>query len=271
MKNKFPVWIIATAVLVAVVGFAAAMGNYIIAVGVSAAVILVVVFWQWPNILSYKGQSEYAKGNNNKALTLLKKAHESSRARSANSNTYAYILLRVGQSDEASKVLNYVLLNPKLKKEEKLQTKQILSLVRYKQGDISDALRLMEEVFEGYKNTSVYGALGYYKILSKSPDMDEFNREAYEYNKDDKVIIDNMVILSMMHGDNEKARELSDKSIDAGNKGVEIYYHAGQAYLALGDANKALELFKKAQSCTRSFMTTVSEKEISEAIAGIEG
>lgn len=259
------------ALVVGFVMFMLAMGNYAVALGVTVAGTCVVVILKWPDILCLMGQSQYAKGNNTKALSLLKKAHESSRSSVANSATYAYILLRVGNTDEAAKVLNYVLLNSKLKEKDKMQARQILSLVRYRQGDFAEATRLMEMVFESYKNTGVYGALGYYKILSKSPDAQEFNLEAYEYNSDDKVIIDNMVIISLEKGDLAKAKELSDKSIDAGNKGVEIYYHAGQTYLALGDKQKALEYFKFAASCTRSFMTTVSEKEVSDAIAALEG
>lgn len=269
-KKKIPVKTLLIIAAVAVIGFLAAMGNYLFAVGATIVAIGVMLYWYWPELQCLRGQSEYAKGNNTKALTLLKKSHESNRSKAANSAAYAYILLRVGQAEEAAKVLNYVLLNQKLKESDKAQARQILSLVRYRQGDFDEATRLMELVFENYKNTSVYGALGYYKILSGAPDAEKFNREAYEYNSDDKVIIDNMVILALKNGDIQKAKELSDKSIDAGNKGVEIFYHAGQTYQELGDRKKALDFFKKAASCERSFMTTVSEGEIENVIASLE-
>ncbi len=269
-NNKTSPKVIFFIAVIAIIGFLITMGNYLWVFGVTFVMIVGVVIWQWPNILTLKGQAAYADGNNTKALSLLKRAHELPNSRVSNSTTYAYILLRLGQAQEAANVLNYVLLNQKLKKEEKLQARQILSLVRYRQGDFAEATRLMEMVFEGYKNSSVYGALGYYKILSKAPDAEEFNREAYEYNPDDKVIIDNAVIIAINNGDYKKAKELSEKSINANNKGVEIFYHAGQAYLGLGDKQKALEHFKKAQSCTRSFMTTVSEQEIMDAISALE-
>lgn len=245
-------------------------GNGKAAMMMITAVTLGIVYWKWPSVQSARGQSEYAKGNNSKALSLLKKAHESSRSKVYHSTAYAYVLLRVGEADEAAKVLNYVLLNQKLKEQEKMQARQILSLVHYKKGDFAEATRLMEMVFEKYKNSSVYGALGYYKILSKSPDAVEFNEEAYEYNSDDKIIIDNMVIISLENGDLKKAKELSDKSINAGNKGVEIFYHAGETYLALGDEEQALQYFRSALSCERSFMTTISEMEITRAIESLE-
>ena len=257
-------------VVIGIIMFAVTMGNYLLALAMTAVGLGLVLYWQWPNLLSMRGQSEYAKGNNIKALELLKKSHESTRASTANSCAYAYILLRVGEAEEASKVLNFVLLNSKLKDDERLHARQILSLVRYKQGDFEEATRLMEMVFEGYKNSGVYGALGYYKILSNAPDMMEFNMEAYEYNSDDKIIVDNMIILYLKNGEIEKAKELSDKSVEAGNKGVEIFYHAGQVYLALGENETALGYFKKAKSCERSFMTTISETEVDRAIDELE-
>lgn len=269
-KKRISVPLLLFVAAVAVVGFLLTMGNYLVALGATAVILLLVLYWQWPNLQSMRGQSEYAKGNNTEALALLKKAHESSRARTANSTAYAYILLRCGQAEEAAKVLNYVLLNQKLKQTEKLQARQILSLVRYKQGDFAEATRLMEMVFEGYKNSSVYGALGYYKILSNAPDAQAFCEEAYEYNSDDKIIIDNIIILCLQNGDLQRAKELSDKSIGAGNKGVEIFYHAGQTEQALGNDEKALEYYKMAASCTRSFMTTVSEREVETAVSSLE-
>lgn len=113
-------------------------------------------------------------------------------------------------------------------------------------------------------------ALGYYKILSNAPDAQAFCEEAYEYNSDDKIIIDNVIILCLQNGDLQRAKELSDKSIGAGNKGVEIFYHAGQAEQALGNDEKALEYYKMAASCTRSFMTTVSEREVETAVSSLE-
>lgn len=222
--------------------------------------------WQRPNILTMQGQRQYGLGNNTKALSILKKAHDISVNRPVNSITYAYILLRCGNADESAKVLNYVLLGSRLKPEHKMLARQNLSLVYYRNGDFAEAVRVMEMVFEDYKTSSVYGALGYYKILQNAPDARDFCLEAYEFNADDKIIIDNLILIYIAGGEYEKAKELSDKTIAAGNKGVEVYYHAGQVALALGDKLQAKEMFLNAQSCTRSFMTTVSEQEIETAL-----
>lgn len=231
--------------------------------------ILVLFYINYPTILTLLGQRQYALGNNTKALKILKKAHDKSKRGVNPSVVYAYILLRCGNPGEASKVLNYVLLNPKLKQNERNYVLQNLSLVKYRQGDMQEAVRLMSEVFENYKSSSVYGALGYYKILANSSDAEEFCKEAYEYNSDDKVIVDNLVQIYLSKKDYAGAKELSQKSIDLGNTGVELYYHAGQAALGLGDIELAKQHFYKAMSCQRSFMTTVSAEEIEQALESI--
>lgn len=236
----------------------------------AAFVVFALYFW-WPAFMTLMGQRQYGIGNTDKALKYLKAGHESSRAKTANSVTYGYILLRCGRMEEAKRVLNYALMNKKASEEDKAQLRQIMSLVYYKSGDIREAEELMSEVIKIYRNTSVYGALGYYKILLNSPDAYEFNCEAYDFNSDDKVIIDNMVLLELQRSNLERAEELSEKSIAAGNKGVEIFYHAGQVQNAKGNKTKALEYFEMARSCRRSFMTTVSEEEIDRAIDDLSG
>lgn len=244
--------------------------GYLAGFVVSGIVLLALVIWQWANILTLFGQRAYAQGKNNKALAYLKAGHEHPRAGAANSSAYAYILLRCGRAEDARLVANYALLNKKLPESDKNQIRQILSLICYKLGDYKEATAMMEEIYKNFKSSTVYGTLGYYKILAESEDMYSFNEEAYEYNSDDKVIIDNKVILALKKQDGAAAQALSQKSIDAGNKGVEIFYHAAQAEEMLGNMAQALEYYRMAQSCTRSFMTTVPEAEIEAAIERLD-
>ncbi len=244
--------------------------GYAAGFAVAALVLLGLVIWQWPNLLTLFGQRYYAQGKNNKALRCLKAGHEHGRAGASNSSAYAYILLRCGQAEEAKVVANYALLSKKISDADKNQVRQILSLICYKKGEYAEATKMMEKIFETYKTTTVYGTLGYYKILAGSEDMYSFNEEAYAYNSDNKVIIDNMVILHLMKGEYTEAQALSQKSIDAGNKGVEIYFHAAQAEEGLGNMDKAREYYRAARSCTRSFMTTIGEEEIDSAIERLD-
>jgi predicted Zn-dependent protease len=269
MKAFKPLIYIAAFVVPFILVWVSFMAHPLAGLIVTAILLTALYIWQRPALLTLRGQRQYAQGNNNRALEILKKAHEVSGRRPLNSVTYAYILLRCGDDKESAKVLNYVLLNSKLKPEHKNAARQNLSLVRYRQGDYAEALRIMEDVFADYKTSSVYGSLGYYKILLNAPDAMEFALEAYDFNGDDKIIIDNLIQLYIADGEFAKAKELSDKSLAAGNKSVEIYYHAGQVALGLGDSAAAREMFENARSCTRSFMTTVPEEEVETALLNL--
>lgn len=65
-KKRVSVPLILFVAAVAVVGFLLTMGNYLVALGATVVILLLVLYWQWPNLQSMRGQSEYAKGNNTK-------------------------------------------------------------------------------------------------------------------------------------------------------------------------------------------------------------
>ena len=269
-KLKMPKSTIITLAVVAAVFFAFRLGGFLVGLGVSFLILIALMIWFWPTLLTLMGQRAYALGNNNKALRYLKAGHEHGRSGAVQSSAYAYILLRCGRAEEARVVANYALLNKRISDADKNQIRQILSLICYKQGDYVEAMEMMEQIFENYKSSTVYGTLGYYKILAGSEDMYSFNEEAYEFNSDNKVIIDNKIILHLKKEEYEEAKALSEKSIHAGNKGIEIYFHAGQAEEGLGNYEQALEYYRMANSCDRSFMTTISEYEIESAIERLD-
>lgn len=232
--------------------------------------IIILLITNRANIMTLMGLSQYNKGNRSKALKLLKNAHMSSAGKMRNTYNYSYILLREGQIDDAKTAVKYALLRPNVSEAEVCQGKEILSMIYYKQGNYEKATEVMQYVFERYVNSNVYGALGYYKILSKSEDAEKFNLEAYDYNNTDKVILDNLVQLYYDKGDFETAKKYSDEALALTSTGIETFYHAGLVQKALGNASEAIENFKKALSFQPSFLTTVTVYEIENQISQLE-
>mgnify|MGYP000164043595 CR=1 FL=1 len=68
-------------------------------------------------------------------------------------------------------------------------------MVYYKQGRLDEAIEDAQSMMnEGYRNSSIYGMLGYFKLL-RNDDLDETTKlceEAYDYNSDDRDIKDNL-------------------------------------------------------------------------------
>lgn len=241
------------------------MGVFLLVLG-----FILLLFVNRANIMMYMGYGQYNKKNYARGLKLMQSAHMSNAGNMNNSYHYAYMLLREGRLEDAKAAIKYALLRGNLKDSETYKGKEILSLISYKQGDYKEATKIMQSVFDHYKSSNVYGSLGYYKILAKAEDAESFALEAYEYNKNDKVILDNLVQLYYSKGDCEQAKKYSDEALGAQFTGIETYYHAALVDKAMGNKEKALENFKKALSFTPSFLTTVTTDEIERQIQLIE-
>ena len=220
--------------------------------------------------MMYMGYSQYNKNNYAKGLKLMQSAHLSSAGTMNNSYHYAYMLLREGRPEDAKSAIRYAMIRSNLKDSEIYRGREILSLIHYRLGDYEQATEIMQTVFDHYKSSNVYGSLGYYKILAKAPDAETFALEAYDYNKTDKVILDNLVQLYLNMGDYEKAKKYSDEAIAAQFTGIETYYHAALVEKKLGNKKAAIENFKKALSFTPTFLTTVTPEEIQRQLEILE-
>ena len=106
--------------------------------------------------------------------------------------------------------------------------------------------------------------IGLFMIEAKKPwdKILAFCEKAYDYDEDNRDIVDNYLVALIETGNLEKAKELSDKLIEMAPQFVEAYYHSALLYKKLGDNKKALELLEKTPDCKRTYMTTVSEKDI---------
>jgi len=74
------------------------------------------------------------------------------------------LLLKTGKLEEAEKVFEE-LLNSNIDNAGLLQAKSNYALVLWKKGQLKDGIKMLEDVFSNYKNTTIYGSLGYLLIL----------------------------------------------------------------------------------------------------------
>ncbi len=237
--------------------------------GIAAAVLAVAfgIYTYIPTFYAVQGQRLFAAGDYDGAREKFKKAVDTGHAKVSIRTNYALCLLRSGKPDEAEVVLNVILMQKGLKPEQKYGAKQIRCMVYYKQGRMDEALEEANQIFyeDNYKNSVMYGMLGFFMLLDPNNDPDEVTRfceEAYDYNSDDRDIADNLCICRYRAGEYARAAEISAKLIEAHPAFVEGYFHGAQIQHALGNNDKAIEYLDKIPECNRSHMTTVSEEEI---------
>ena len=225
-----------------------------------------VVYARIPSVYVMLGNRAYTKDDNEKAVEYYEKAMATGRAKASAGITYVLMLMRMGRLDKALSVTDSIIASRKTKIQEKYILKEYRSLIYFKQGNREEALEDAKEIFENYKNTTIYGLLGYLKLACGEPleETMEFCLEAYDYNSDDRDIVDNLVLAYYKNGDYEKAEELAKELVEMSPSFVEAYYHSALVAKALGKTEEAKEFLEHIDDCIRTALTTVSEEEIEE-------
>ncbi len=226
-----------------------------------------IIYVNIPTFYSIKGSNAINKGDMEKALGEYRKAYKTRRASASVCMSYGVLLLRCGQPEESLTIFNNIILNSNAKPNVKIEAKQYRTLNYYKLGQIDEALEEAQEIYEKYKNTVSYGLLCYLKLVTNQP-IDEVIRlceEAYDYNADDRDIVDNLALAYIKKGEFEKAKELCDIMLEKFPAFTEAYYHSAICYSKLGNIEKAKELLELIDTnCKRTYLTTVSVGEIKE-------
>lgn len=218
-----------------------------------------------PSFIAMNGNKALNEGNLENALKSYKKAYKTGRANDSVSLTYGILSLRCGYTDDALEVFNNIIFNQKSKASFKNQAKQYRTLTYYKMGQVEDAIEEAEEIFQKYKSTVSYGLLCYLKHATNQPieEVLPLCEEAYEYNSDDRDIVDNLAYAYIKNNEFEKAKKLVDDMLEKFPAFTEAYYHGAIVYSKLGDTKKAKELLDLIpEKCTRTYLTTVSVEEI---------
>lgn len=247
--------------------------NLFIGLGVSAVILAYGIYAYIPAFYVVKANKAYQAGDFEESKKWYKKAYDTNRAKLNFKISYAYILMRTGDMDEAETVLDRIIRVKALKPEQKNQAKQQRCMVYFKQGRIDEAIEEANEIFDNgnYKNTVLYGMLGYFKYLTEDvDDALKFCLEAYEYNDEDRDIMDNLSLCYYKKGEYEKAKELSDKIISGNPQFVEAYFHGAQIAVKCGNYETAKEYLEKIPDCRWSNMTTVTREEVEQLTKEVE-
>ena len=231
---------------------------------------LAVLIWNRTSWYTMLGTASYSKGEMEKALKWLGKAYSTGRAVPKSAISYAYILLKGGDVSKSHDILQR-LLERKPKKDDEMLAKANMALVLWKQGKLDEAVAMLEEVIVEYKNSAIYGSLGYLTILKGDLDRAlEINQEAMEYNSSNAIIQDNMGQTYHMRGEDEKALEVYEKLISTNPSFPEAYYNYAMVLLKKGDPAAALEMLEKALGFKFTFLSAISRQDVEDAIGKLK-
>lgn len=221
------------------------------------------------------GQLRYNKDDHIGAYRLMKKAYDTTKLAPEFTLMYAYMMIRDGMLTEAETILNKVtyLNRRELTKEDLALADINKAIIMWKQDRLSEGIELLEEVYEsGMKSTTLYGTLGYFYILDNRIEKAlEFNKEAYEYNSDNMIIADNLALNYVLNSELEKAEEIYKMLLEKEPAFIEPYYNYALLLEKRMQNEEALEYYRKALEYPEKYLSTITYKDVNEAIERLGG
>lgn len=216
-------------------------------------------------IYATRGNVAFSQGDEAKALEWLEKAYRTKRAMPQHLTGYAFLLNKTGEPERAEQVLKE-LLAKQLPDPVRIQVSVNLATSYWLLGRKDEACEIMEEFYPEFKNTQLYGTLGYYKLL-RGDDLEEvleFNKEAYEYNSDDLTILDNLAQNYYFLGRFEEARDMYEKLMEKQPKNADSYYFYALTLRELGQIDKAREQAAEAKGRKLALVTPLTQDEVNQ-------
>lgn len=177
-----------------------------------------------------------------------------------------YFFIKNGYVEETRVIFNKAAMNGKLNKIQKQRLKSINSLVVWKDGQLDDAIEMLEELIEeGYVTSVIYETLGLFYIIKKDKEKAlELCLKGYEYNSDDDVLLDNLAEAYALCGEKEKAMEMYEKLLEREPHFPEAYYGYGILLMEKGRHDEGVEYLSKALEKNFSFLSTLSRERVED-------
>lgn len=255
-----------------VVSFAFSFG-WIVGISVMLLGFLLLAFILRGDLLATYAQLQYNK-DHGKGFLWYERAMKTGKMRPQSMLVYAYLLIRDGVLDKSEKIINKTMFmyKDKLTDEYRCASHLNLSIIKWKRGQLKDAIEELEEVYNtGFRSTVMYGTLGtYYLLNGQYVKALEFHKEALEYNDTDHSIRDNLALNYYLCGNISMADEIYESLMDEDPKFIEPYYNYGMVLEQMGEYEAAMANYKKALTITVKFLSTVTHEQVQAAIDKLE-
>jgi len=213
---------------------------------------------------------KYAKGDVEGALQLYKEAMADGLTDMRYILSYSATLIREGHYAEARellvKVQKYLMTD-----DQRCQLFVNYASCVYKMGEVHKGIELLERQHEKQPSGIVYETLGYlYVEAGETEKAIAFNTEAYEYDDEDSITLDNLgQAYYRLAGDKEKAKEYFEKAIAIKPGQIDTLYFLAQYDLEEDNKEAAKIKLEKALEGRFSPLNYVTREQIQELIKNL--
>lgn len=184
---------------------------------------------------------------------------------------YSVLLLRDGGDENYQKVKNLlakIQRSPDLTKDDRSQLLMNYAVADWKMGNREKAVQLLESAHRENPCGLTYETLGFLYVETGNAEQAlSFNNEAYEYDDEDSVTLDNLgQLYYRLLDDKEKAKGYFDKAREKKPGQIDTLWFLSRYDLEAGDTGAALEKLEMALEGRFSPLNYVSKDQVEEEI-----
>lgn len=232
---------------------------------------IIILYFVFKKALTIYATVLFNGGKKEKALKILEFAYKFLKLSPYNKALYSYFLLKQGELLKASEILNLLLLDKQLKLSDKYFAKSLVAIIKWKQGDINDAVEIMDEILKKFKTTLYYANAGFFYILKGDLlKALELNLKAYEFNSSNGMIQDNLAENYLLLEKYDDAKKIFDELMEKNPKFPEAYFHFGNYYEKINELENAITYYKKALEFDYSFLSPITKNDVLNRLNELE-
>ena len=210
------------------------------------------------------------KGDNEGAMKLFEEAYNEGLKEMASLLAYSVLLIRAGEYQKARELLVKIQKYP-MSDDNRRQLMVNYSTVAYKLGNVEKGIELLERMHQKAPSGMVYQTLGYLYI--EAGDYDKaiaFNTEAYEYDEEDAITLDNLgQTYYRLANDKVKAREYFEKAIEVKPGQIDTLYFLAKYDIEEGKKDAAKAKLEKALEGRFSPLNYASREKVETALRNL--
>lgn len=210
------------------------------------------------------------KGDNEGAMKLFEEAYNEGLKEMASLLAYSVLLIRAGEYQKARELLVKIQKYP-MSEDNRRQLMVNYASVAYKLGNVDKGIELLERMHQKGPSGMVYQTLGYLYIEAGNCEKAiAFNNEAYEYDDEDAITLDNLgQTYYRLVGDKVKAREYFEKALEVKPGQIDTLYFLAQYDIEEGKKDDAKTKLEKALEGRFSPLNYATREKVETALRNL--
>jgi len=208
-----------------------------------------------------------SKGDTQGAMKLYEEAVNEGLKEVGSLLAYSVLLIRSGKFQEARELLVKIQKYP-MTEDNRRQLLVNYASCAYKLGNIEKGIELLERIHQKAPSGMVYQTLGYLYVEAGNYEKAiSFNMEAYEYDDEDAITLDNLgQAYYRLGNDKEKAKEFFEKALEVKPGQIDTLYFLALYDIEAGDKEAAKAKLEKALEGRFSPLNYASREKVEQLL-----